>query len=81
MLMDPNTALIVGLVAPLVTGLLVPFLAVRANWRDIAGPVGAMPNQIFAMATIQSGIYSAGCSVTAASPSAFCHSTSTIFHR
>ena len=43
MLMDPNTALIVGLVAPLVTGLLVPFLAVRANWRDIAGPVGAWP--------------------------------------
>ena len=42
MLMDPNTALIVGLVAPLVTGLLVPFLAVRANWRDIAGPVGAV---------------------------------------
>ena len=35
MLMDPNTALIVGLVAPLVTGLLVPFLVVRANWRDI----------------------------------------------
>ena len=42
MLMDPNTALIVGLVAPLVTGLLVPFLAVRGNWRDVAGPVGAV---------------------------------------
>ena len=42
MLMDPNTALIVGLVAPLVTGLLVPFLAVRANLRDVAGPVGAV---------------------------------------
>ena len=42
MLMSPQTALIVGLIAPLVTGLLVPFLAVRANWRDVAGPVGAV---------------------------------------
>ncbi|MCH2564562.1 MAG: monovalent cation/H+ antiporter subunit D family protein, partial [SAR116 cluster bacterium] len=40
--MTPQTALIVGLFAPLVTCFLVPFLAVRANWRDLAGPVGAV---------------------------------------
>ena len=42
MLMQPETALLVGIFAPLVTALLVPFLAVRSNWRDIAGPVGAI---------------------------------------
>jgi len=42
MLMHPQTALLVGILAPLVTALLVPFLAVRSNWRDIAGPVGAI---------------------------------------
>jgi len=31
MLMSPQTALLVGLFAPLVTGCLVPFLAVRAD--------------------------------------------------
>ena len=40
--MTPQTALIVGLLAPLVTALLVPMLAVRANWRDAAGPIGAI---------------------------------------
>ena len=42
MLMNPQTAVLVGILAPLVTALLVPFLAVRSNWRDIAGPVGAL---------------------------------------
>ena len=42
MLMQPQTALLVGIFAPLVTALVVPFLAVRSNWRDIAGPVGAI---------------------------------------
>ena len=40
--MTPQTALIVGLLAPLVTALLVPMLAVRANWRDAVGPIGAL---------------------------------------
>ncbi|MGC6485512.1 MAG: proton-conducting transporter membrane subunit [Candidatus Puniceispirillales bacterium] len=40
--MAPQTAMIVGLLAPLVTALLVPLLAMRENWRDSAGPVGAV---------------------------------------
>ena len=35
MLMQPETALLVGIFAPLVTALLVPFLAVRSNWREM----------------------------------------------
>lgn len=42
MMMSPENALILGLLAPLVTALLVPVLAVRANWRDAAGPLGAV---------------------------------------
>ena len=37
-----ETVLLIGLLAPLVTALLIPFLAVRRNWRDTAGPIGAL---------------------------------------
>ena len=40
--MSVDTALKLGLFAPLMTALLVPFLAVRANYRDAAGPLGAI---------------------------------------
>ena len=49
MLMHPQTALLVGIFAPLVTAILVPFLAVRSNWRDIAGPVGAIVTFVAAL--------------------------------
>ena len=42
MFMTPQTALMIGIIAPLVTALLTPFLGVRAYWRDVAGPIGAV---------------------------------------
>ena len=42
MFMTPQTALMIGIIAPLVTAVLTPFLGVRANWRDVAGPIGAV---------------------------------------
>ncbi len=40
--MTPQFALILGLITPLVVALLVPFLSVRANFRDAAGPIGGV---------------------------------------
>ena len=37
-----HTAMLVGLLAPLVVAILTPFLAVRHVWRDAAGPVGGI---------------------------------------
>jgi len=41
-MMDVSTAMWVGLFAPLLVAVLIPALAVRSNWRDAAGPVGAI---------------------------------------
>ena len=41
-MMSLDTALTIGILAPLVTAILVPILAVRSNWRDAAGPIGAV---------------------------------------
>ena len=40
--MSVQTAMLVGLLAPLAVALLTPFLAVRSQWRDAAGPVGGI---------------------------------------
>ena len=40
--MSPETAILVGILAPLVVAVLTPFLAERNNWRDIAGPLGGV---------------------------------------
>ena len=42
MFMSPETALLTGIFAPLVVAFLTPFLAVRSNWRDVAGPIGGI---------------------------------------
>ena len=41
-MISPETALKLGILIPLVTAILVPMLAVRINWRDTAGPIGAV---------------------------------------
>ena len=41
-MMSLQTAMLIGLLAPLVVAVLTPFLAVRHVWRDAAGPVGAV---------------------------------------
>ena len=41
-MMSVQTAMLVGLLAPLAVALLTPFLAVRSQWRDAAGPVGGI---------------------------------------
>ena len=41
-MMSLDTVLTLGILAPLVTAILVPILAVRSNWRDAAGPIGAV---------------------------------------
>ncbi len=40
--MSLQTAMLMGLLAPLVVAVLTPFLAVRHVWRDAAGPVGGV---------------------------------------
>lgn len=40
--MSVQTAMLVGLLAPLAVALLTPFLAVRSQWRDAAGPIGGI---------------------------------------
>ena len=37
-----QTAMLIGLLTPIVVAFLVPFLAVRSKWRDAAGPIGAV---------------------------------------
>ena len=49
MIMSIDTALKIGVFAPLLTAMLVPFLAVRANWRDAAGPIGGLVTFIAAL--------------------------------
>jgi multicomponent Na+:H+ antiporter subunit D len=49
MIMAFDTALALGILAPLITAALVPFLAVRINWRDASGPVGATVTFIAAL--------------------------------
>ena len=41
-MMSSDSAIILGLLAPLIVALLTPFLAVRAAWRDAAGPLSAV---------------------------------------
>jgi hypothetical protein len=41
-MMSLHTAMLVGLLAPLVVAILTPFLAVRHVWRDAAGPIGGV---------------------------------------
>ena len=53
MLMSVDTALKIGLFAPLITALLVPFLAVRVNFRDAAGPIGGVISFIAALHVAQ----------------------------
>ena len=40
--MTPQSALLVGLLAPLAVALLTPIASVRPNWRDALGPAGAL---------------------------------------
>ncbi|MFZ9135389.1 MAG: monovalent cation/H+ antiporter subunit D family protein, partial [Candidatus Puniceispirillaceae bacterium] len=48
-MMSLQTAMLVGLLAPLVVALLTPFLAVRHVWRDAAGPIGGVITFIAAL--------------------------------
>ncbi|MBL6596685.1 MAG: monovalent cation/H+ antiporter subunit D family protein [Candidatus Puniceispirillum sp.] len=48
-MMSLQTAMLVGLLAPLVVALLTPFLAVRHIWRDAAGPIGGVITFIAAL--------------------------------
>lgn len=41
-MMSIDTALKLGLLTPLVAALIIPVLAVRANWRDWAGPIASV---------------------------------------
>lgn len=52
-MMDVSTAMWVGLFAPLVVAILIPSLAVRSNWRDGAGPVGAIISFVAALTVAQ----------------------------
>ena len=45
----PQTALLVGILAPLVVACLTPFLANRPVWRDAAGPIGGVVTFIAAL--------------------------------
>jgi multicomponent Na+:H+ antiporter subunit D len=47
--MSLHTAVLVGLLAPLVIAVLTPFLAVRSRWRDAAGPIGGVITFIAAL--------------------------------
>ena len=47
--MSLHTAMLVGLLAPLVIAVLTPFLAVRSRWRDAAGPIGGVITFIAAL--------------------------------
>lgn len=49
MFMSVETALKIGIFAPLITALLVPFLAVRVNFRDAMGPIGGVISFIAAL--------------------------------
>jgi multicomponent Na+:H+ antiporter subunit D len=44
-----HTAMLVGLLAPLVVAILSPFLSVRSLWRDAAGPIGGVVTFIAAL--------------------------------
>ena len=39
-MITPQTALLVGILAPLAVACSTPFLANRPVWRDAAGPIG-----------------------------------------
>ena len=48
-MMTPQTALLVGILAPLVVACLTPLLASRPVWRDAAGPIGGVITFIAAL--------------------------------
>ena len=48
-MMSLYTAMLVGLLTPLVVAILTPYLAVRQNWRDAAGPIGGVITFIASM--------------------------------
>ena len=48
-MMMPQTALLVGILAPLAVACLTPFLANRPIWRDAAGPIGGVVTFIAAL--------------------------------
>jgi len=48
-MMTPQTALLVGILAPLVVACLTPFMASRPVWRDAAGPIGGVVTFIAAL--------------------------------
>ena len=48
-LMSGETGIVIGLLVPLLVGLLTPFLAVRSLWRDAAGPLGAVVTFVAAL--------------------------------
>ena len=48
-MMTPQTALLVGILAPLVVACLTPFMASRPVWRDAAGPIGGAVTFIAAL--------------------------------
>jgi multicomponent Na+:H+ antiporter subunit D len=49
MIMSFNTALTLGILAPLATAVVATILAVRVNWRDSTGPIGAAVTFIAAL--------------------------------
>ena len=53
MFMSVDTALKVGIFAPLLVAVLIPFLAVRVNFRDAAGPIGGIISFIAALHVAQ----------------------------
>ena len=48
-MMMPQTALLVGILAPLAAAFLTPFLANRPVWRDAVGPIGGLVTFIAAL--------------------------------
>ena len=52
-LMSIDTALKIGILAPLITAILVPFFAVRINYRDALGPIGGVITFIAALHVAQ----------------------------
>ena len=62
--MAPETAILVGIFAPLAVAALIPFLSFQANLRDAAGPVGALFSFVAALIVAKAVMTGASPSVT-----------------
>ena len=58
-MISPEMAIIVGILAPVVVACLVPILAIRSNWRDGAGIVGAIVT-FYAAASVAMDVLAGG---------------------